>query len=151
MSVPLTISQAKAICLMPVAILFIAILIHNPIIIGEEVLIQNYFNCWRDNPYVLDVHDCTEMAVETEEYWETVRGYDCYWVRGDSKEGNTGHRWNLVKIGNDYHQFESTTLIFNDVSDNYDILWIETGYFVDGKKVNKSIQLDDWKKDFGDI
>lgn len=112
---------------------------------------RDYFNNWKDDPYVRGSHDCSDMTVEVEEYMETHHGYDTYFVYGN-RYNETGsriyHMWILVNINDVFYEFESTVLCFKTVSSEYNVHCVQHGFFQDGKEVNYSVTIDKevWEK-----
>jgi len=143
------------IILLAIAIMFgmTTIVLAEPIMLTSiEINIGEHFNNWQDDPYVIHVHDCTEMASECEEYFETFYGWDCYFIYGHKEDDNgsitVAHKWNIVKINNKWYEFESTCLNFQKTSEKYIVDSIQHGFYVDGVKQNKTQNFDDWENFF---
>jgi len=97
---------------------------------------------WDDNQYIPGVHDCSEMSVECEEWFET-RGYRCLLVYGGNDDA--AHIWNKVLVNGIWWEFESTCLNFQVMSNKYEIHYIQEGFYKDGVKYDKSQNLDNWE------
>jgi len=113
----------------------------------EEYMINRYFNNWDDDPYNVTSHNCGDMSVEVEEYWEIQCGYNCYLVYGSNCESN--HIWVVVQTGSRYHEFESTCLSFQSMSDEYNVTCVQQGFYMDGVRYNRSQSFDNWDKVLG--
>jgi len=112
-----------------------------------ELKIRDHLNNWEDNPYVRGKHDCSDMSLEVETFFETKTGYDCYLVYGYNKKTNVGHMWNIVLINNHWYEFESTCLSFQKSSDDYIILDIQNGFFINGVKYEKCQPYKNWEEE----
>jgi len=144
--------------LYPVAIL-IAVVLSIAVVTNAEPLtlwmystdIQMHFNNWDDDPYVASIHDCSDMSREVEEYVETQLNLSCFFVYGyreDSNGHSSAHIWNMIEINNKFYEFESTSLVFKDVSEEYKIQTMQEGFYVDGVKYEKSQPCDNWEDRF---
>ena len=92
---------------------------------------------------------CSLTSVKCEEYFETVYHLPCYLVYGHRDFGTddwTAHMWNVVMIDSVPYEFESTTLVFKDVSDTYTIQDMQEGFYVDGERYERSQELYNWKE-----
>ena len=88
---------------------------------------------------------CSITAVKCEEYFETVHHLPCYFVYGHRDYGTddwAAHIWNIIVIDDVPYEFESTTLVFKEVSEEYTIQTMQEGFYVDGVKYEKSQKLD---------
>ena len=143
----------------PAKIIFVILVLLfgcSTIVYAEPILlsayginISNHFNGWDDNPYVIHVHDCSDMSTEVEEYVETELGLDCLLIYG--KKSNVTHMWTLIQIDNKFYEFESTRLVFKTVSKGYDVFRVQHGFYKDGTRQDKCLDYKDWEKDLGEI
>ena len=110
-----------------------------------ENKIREKYN-WDDQQY--DGWDCSNKSVECEKYFETELGYSCYFVYGDRDRGTddwAAHMWNFVEIDGAFYEFESTALQFRKVSDKYNILDMQEGFYVNGVEFETSQPLENWE------
>ncbi len=129
---------------------FVTVAYAEPIMLkAYEFNIKNHFNNWDDDPYVIHVHDCSEMSVEVEQYVETILGFDCLFVYGYQYDDNgtvtTGHIWNIININNVWYEFESTSLRFKQVSNEFEVQDVQHGFYINGMKYDKSQEFEDWE------
>ena len=101
--------------------------------------------------HFLNWHDqnrcCSVTSKECERYFETVHHLSCYFVyghKGFRTDDWTAHRWNIVMIDDVPYEFESTSLVFKEVSKEYAVQDVQEGFFVDGIRFEKCQRLDDW-------
>ena len=108
--------------------------------------VKNEFNNWDNIEYI--EWECANKSEECEKYFES-KGYNCLLIYGHQLDENglkcCYHRWNLVKINNEYIEFESTSLEFFETSKQYIIHRIENGYVVNGITYPYSQPLDGWE------
>lgn len=102
-----------------------------------------YFKNWYNQN-----RSCSITSKKCEAYFETVHHLSCYLVYGDKNDGTgnwAAHMWTIVVIDGVPHEFESTTLFFKEVSEEYHIQSMQEGFYVDGVKYAKSQKLDNWR------
>lgn len=116
-----------------------------------EQEVKDYFNNWEDNPYVSGKHNCKAMSFEVEEYWETVKGYDCYIVYGSNLNPLTAHMWTIIKIDGNLYEFESTCLSFQSESNKYQVDDVQHGHYINGVYYNMSQPYPDWEEDLKEL
>ena len=75
--------------------------------------------------YDADNYNCVDSSIDCRDFFESI-GLDAnmvYGLRGES--GNqTGHCWVVLNLPFGSYEFESTTLLFSDVSSKYRINYI---------------------------
>ena len=111
-----------------------------------ETEIRFHYNFWNAPKY--DSWICQDFSEECEKYFET-HGYPCYFVYGDKNSGTdnwTAHIWNIVMVNGEPFEFESTSLTFKKVSQEYNIQHIQEGFYVNGVKYEKSQELENWEE-----
>jgi len=115
--------------------------------IAIEFNMQNHYNKWDDPIY--DDWQCSECSVECEKYFETQLGYPCYLVYGHRCDETgkllSAHMWNLVEINGKYFEFESTNLHFMKRSNEFHVVMVQYGFYVDGRCVNHSYDVENWE------
>lgn len=122
-------------------IIFIALAIilvfHQNHINYIQASVQDEYQAW--NSEVYNDWICHDKSIEIEEYMETKLGLDCYLVY------SSNHVWNLIIINGRSYEFSATTLVFEKVSDSYQILDVRYGFYIDGEKMDYCYGVENWE------